>query len=99
VRFLVDENLSPRICPILADSGHHAAHVRDEGMAGATDPQVLAAAAAGGHILITADRGDFGRELALTRALAPSVILLPSYRTSYAQATSRLYSLPTSPTW
>ena len=45
-------------------------------MAGATDPQVLAAAAAGGHILITADRGDFGRELALTRALAPSVILL-----------------------
>lgn len=51
-------------------------HVRDEGMAGATDPQVLAAAAAGGHILITADRGDFGRELALTRALAPSVILL-----------------------
>ena len=35
-----------------------------------TDPQVLAAAAAGGHILITADRGDFGRELALTRALA-----------------------------
>ena len=76
MRFLVDENLSPRICPILAAGGHHATHVRDEGMAGATDPQVLAAAAAGGHILITADRGDFGRELALTRALAPSVILL-----------------------
>ena len=39
MRFLVDENLSPRICPILAAGGHHATHVRDEGMAGATDPQ------------------------------------------------------------
>jgi predicted nuclease of predicted toxin-antitoxin system len=73
-RFLVDKNLSPRVCPILAAGGHHATHVHDEGMA-ATDPQVLAAAAAGGHILITAGSGDFGRELALTRALAPSVIL------------------------
>lgn len=76
MRFLVDENLSPRVCPALAAGGHHAIHVRDEGMAGATDPQVLAAAAAGGHILITADRGDFGRELARTRACAPSVVLL-----------------------
>lgn len=45
-------------------------------MAGASDSQVLAAAAAGDLILVTADRGDFGRELALTRALVPSVILL-----------------------
>lgn len=37
---------------------------------------MLSAAAAGGLVLITADRGDFGRELALTRALTPSVILL-----------------------
>jgi predicted nuclease of predicted toxin-antitoxin system len=44
-------------------------------MAAATDHQVLAAAATQGLTLITADRGDFGRELALTRALAPSVIL------------------------
>lgn len=33
-------------------------------------------AAADGLTLITADRGDFGRELALTRAVAPSVVLL-----------------------
>jgi hypothetical protein len=52
VRFLVDENLSPRICPILSAGGHLATHVRDEGLAGANDHQVLAAAAAGGHILI-----------------------------------------------
>ena len=58
MRFLVEENLSPRICPILAAGGHLATHVRDEGLAGAADSQVLAAAATGGHILITADRGD-----------------------------------------
>jgi predicted nuclease of predicted toxin-antitoxin system len=37
---------------------------------------VLVAAATGALILITADRGDFGRELALARADTPSVILL-----------------------
>jgi predicted nuclease of predicted toxin-antitoxin system len=37
---------------------------------------VLAKAAAERLTLITADRGDFGRELALTRAVEPSVVLL-----------------------
>jgi predicted nuclease of predicted toxin-antitoxin system len=76
VRFLIDENLSPRICTSLIASGHGATHVRDHGMASATDSQVLAKAATDGLVLITADRGDFGRELALTRAVEPSVILL-----------------------
>jgi predicted nuclease of predicted toxin-antitoxin system len=76
VRFLIDENLSPRICALLIAGGHHATHIRDYGMASASDPQVLAKAAAEGLTLITADRGDFGRELALTRAVEPSVILL-----------------------
>ena len=39
-------------------------------------PRASAAAAAGGRRPITADRGDFGRELALAAACAPSVILL-----------------------
>jgi predicted nuclease of predicted toxin-antitoxin system len=73
VRFLIDENLSPRICTSLIASGHGATHVRDHGMASATDSQVLAKAATDGLVLITADRGDFGRELALTRAVEPSV--------------------------
>jgi predicted nuclease of predicted toxin-antitoxin system len=76
VRFLIDENLSPRICALLIAGGHHATHVRDHGMASASDPQVLAKAAANRLTLVTADRGDFGRELALTRAVEPSVILL-----------------------
>jgi predicted nuclease of predicted toxin-antitoxin system len=76
VRFLIDENLSPRICALLITGGHHATHIRDHGMASASDPQVLAKAAAERLTLITADRGDFGRELALTRAVEPSVVLL-----------------------
>jgi predicted nuclease of predicted toxin-antitoxin system len=76
VRFLIDENLSPRICPLLIATGHHATHVRELGMASASDPQVLAKAAADRLTLITADRGDFGRELARTHAIAPSVVLL-----------------------
>jgi predicted nuclease of predicted toxin-antitoxin system len=45
-------------------------------MASASDLRVLAKAVSDGLTLITADRGDFGRELALTRAVEPSVILL-----------------------
>jgi predicted nuclease of predicted toxin-antitoxin system len=76
VRFLIDENLSPQICALLIADGHSATHIRDHGMASASDPQVLAKAATEGLTLITADRGDFGRELALTRAVEPSVVLL-----------------------
>ena len=46
MRFLIDENLSPRICPLLIANAHHATHMRDHGMASATDSQVLAKTAA-----------------------------------------------------
>ncbi|MCA1702967.1 MAG: DUF5615 family PIN-like protein [Actinobacteria bacterium] len=65
-----------RICAMLIAGGHSATHIRDHGMASASDQQVLAKAATEGLTLITANRGDFGRELALTHAAEPSVILL-----------------------
>lgn len=64
MRFLVDENLSPRVCAHLNRAGHDAVHVRDEGLRSAPDSEVLTRAAADRRIVITADRGDFGRELA-----------------------------------
>lgn len=76
MRFLLDENLSPRICVLVSGRGHEAVHVRDLGLTSAADREVLARAAADGLILVTADRGDFGRELAATRATEPSVVLL-----------------------
>lgn len=76
MKFLLDENLSPRICSRLDEGGHEAVHVRDLGLAGASDLEVLARAADDGHVVITADTGDFGRELAATRATKPSILLL-----------------------
>lgn len=60
MRFLIDENLSPQTCTLLIANGHSATHIRDHGMASASDQQVLAKAAIEGLTLITADRGDFG---------------------------------------
>lgn len=62
MRFLVDENLSPRICTLLTSAGHDATHVRDHGMAGANDHQgwppqhtdiVIAALGTGAFIVLT----------------------------------------------
>jgi len=76
VTFLLDENLAPRICNPLNAAGYDAVHVRDEGMSGASDPDVLARAVSGDRVLVTADRADFGRVLAFTQAARPSVVLL-----------------------
>lgn len=75
MRFLIDENLSPRTCQILHTAGHEASHVRDVGLASASDHHVLRYADTG-LVIVTADRGDFGRELATTGSTRPSVVLL-----------------------
>jgi predicted nuclease of predicted toxin-antitoxin system len=61
---------------LLRDAGHDSIHVRDLGLASATDDEVLARAAEDRWVLVTADRGDFGRLLAASGATAPSVVLL-----------------------
>jgi hypothetical protein len=50
---------------------------------------------ADGLTLITADREDFGRELALIRAVEPSVFFCGSFPMSSEQPTSPPYSSPT----
>jgi predicted nuclease of predicted toxin-antitoxin system len=46
VRFLIDENLSPRLADLLAQSGHDTVHVRDLEAAGISDSAVMALAVA-----------------------------------------------------
>ena len=46
MRFLVDNNLSPRLAARLCDAGHDAVHVRDLGMTQADDETIFDAAAA-----------------------------------------------------
>jgi len=75
LRFLLDENLSPRLGELLAAAGHDTVHVRDIGLRSARDLVILERARAEGRTLISADT-DFGQVLADSGALLPSVILL-----------------------
>ena len=75
MRFLLDEAIQHRLADHLAEAGHDATHVVRIGLAGASDPEVLARAAAEDRILITTDT-DFPTLLALSGDAIPSVILL-----------------------
>lgn len=75
MRFLVDENLPPRLATLLAESGHDAVHVRDLDARSAPDSEIVDLAAAEDRVIISADT-DFGALLAEARAMAPSVLLV-----------------------
>ena len=77
MRFLVDNNLSPRLADLLESSGHQAVHVRNCGLQTATDAVLLQRGPDEGRTLISADI-DFGALLARERATSPSVILFRS---------------------
>jgi predicted nuclease of predicted toxin-antitoxin system len=56
VKFKLDENLPVSSAQALAGSGHEVDTVAAEGLTGAADPRVVAAAAAEARVLITLDR-------------------------------------------
>lgn len=75
MRFLVDNNLSPRLGDLLRAGGHDVVHVRDIDVRSATDADVIEAARADGRILISADT-DFGALLARTHATKQAAIIM-----------------------
>ena len=75
MRLLLDESLSARSAPLLPQAGHDVVHAADLDLLGEPDDVVLSAAPAEGRTVVTADT-DFGALLALSRAPAPSVLLL-----------------------
>ncbi len=75
MRFLLDENLSPKLVELLGRDGHDVVHVRDIGLVSASDEVVIAAASADDRILISADT-DFGTLLARSHASRPSFVLI-----------------------
>ena len=74
MKFLVDQNRSPRLAQLLCEAGHDAVHTLDIGLEAAEDRDVLDRARSEQRIVISGDT-DFGALLALARESSPSVIL------------------------
>jgi len=75
VKLLLDENISPAVAPALAVDGADAWHVRDRGLEGATDHELLDRAYAEDRILVTLNVGDF-EKLVRERELHAGVVLI-----------------------
>jgi predicted nuclease of predicted toxin-antitoxin system len=58
VRFLLDEMYSERVAELLRDSGHDAVHVREIGLGGVPDRDVLARAVDERRTLVTENAAD-----------------------------------------
>ena len=73
MNILIDMNLSPRWCAVLQEGGHNAVHWSSVGEPTAPDQEVMNWASREGYVVFTHDL-DFGAILAITNAVAPSVI-------------------------
>ena len=73
MKILVDMNLSPGLCHVLAQPGREVIHWSDVGDSRATDREVMRWARENRHIILTHDL-DFSSLLAATHAGGPSVI-------------------------
>lgn len=95
MRFLVDNALSPIVAKRLRQAGHEAAHVRDYGLAAASDEEIFERAKTDDRILVSADT-DFATLLALWGESRPSLILFRQARNRRPeqQAAMLLSNLP-----
>lgn len=75
MKFLFDENLSPRLCGFLAGEQDVAEHVRDALCSGVGDQAVLEHADENDAVIVTADT-DFGTLIARGGRTRPSIILM-----------------------
>jgi predicted nuclease of predicted toxin-antitoxin system len=75
LKFLLDEDISPVVANRLQERGIDATHVRNRGMLGATDREVLDLAFKEDRILITANVADF-EHLAASIDIHAGIILL-----------------------
>ncbi|HVA05779.1 MAG TPA: DUF5615 family PIN-like protein [Acidimicrobiales bacterium] len=89
MRFLVDENLSPRLARLLEDAGHEADHVAELGLAAADDATLLEFAESTGAVIISADT-DFSALIARANRTSPSVVLFRRLGDRRAEQQARL---------
>ena len=75
MRFKLDENFSPRIKQLFTEQGHDCMNVRDEGLFGAPDADVLQAAVREQRVLVTMDH-DFGNVLLYPPQQASGILII-----------------------
>ena len=76
MKFLIDEDLSPRVARHLCEQFcFDAIAVRDRGLLGASDPEVLNYAVAEDRILVTANIRDFEKFASLVEVHAGIVLV------------------------
>jgi predicted nuclease of predicted toxin-antitoxin system len=90
VKFLFDENLSPRLVRELAGHWPDSIHVDTSGLRGASDESIWAYAKAHGFTIVSKD-DDF-RSLALVRGAPPKVVWLQIGNASTSQVAQMLRS-------
>lgn len=75
MRFKLDENLSPKIAGLLAEAGHDATTVAEQGLSGAEDLDIVSVCLDEGRILLTLDL-DFADVRAYPPHRYPGLIVL-----------------------
>ncbi|MGH3327666.1 MAG: DUF5615 family PIN-like protein [Streptomycetales bacterium] len=97
MRFLVDEMFPPRVAYDLAEHGHDAVHVRDAGLAGASDDAILRHAMDLDRVLVTENAVDIVPLLDVTVAAGgvPPPVVLALKRTLPAAAGAMAHALAT----
>ncbi len=75
MKFLLDENISPKTANFLKELGHDAIHLRDVNLKSASDDEVIKYAKQYKLVLITIDR-DFGNILDYPPGSHPGIIRL-----------------------
>lgn len=98
MRFKLDENLDPRLAPLLAEGGHSAETVLSEGLSGTSDETIYQSCCAEHRTLITLDL-DFSNPLRFPPGttegivvLRPSLPVLPMIQATLRGSLSRIKS-------
>jgi predicted nuclease of predicted toxin-antitoxin system len=90
VRFPADMGVNVRIVHWLREEGHHALHLREEGLQRLPDVEIFRKAWAEERIILTFDL-DFGEIVALSGGRAVSVILFRLHNTRASHVRERLH--------